>query len=143
LNFQLMIGTNVKIGSRCPIMDDGIKERKERGLPGIANCDTPSITAAKPDRKMDERVSKIFDALIVNAHGSDPVTLGGTDRLKKGFRTAMGVLDSGRTRSGAGYTPEDNIELLYRNAQLLRFDRVIRQIQQTITGRRNLTGWAA
>lgn len=67
----------------------------------IVPADTPGITVAKPDRKLGQRGTKTSDVIFDNVRVPESAILGGTERLNRGFRTAMKVLDRGRIHVGA------------------------------------------
>ncbi|OXT01433.1 acyl-CoA dehydrogenase [Notoacmeibacter marinus] len=67
----------------------------------IVPADTPGITVATPDRKMGQRGTKTSDVIFDDVRVPESAILGGPDRLHRGFRTAMKVLDRGRIHVGA------------------------------------------
>lgn len=67
----------------------------------LVPADTPGITVAAPDRKMGQRGTKTSDVIFEDVRVPESAIIGGPDKLNKGFRTAMKVLDRGRIHMGA------------------------------------------
>lgn len=67
----------------------------------LVPADTPGITVAAPDRKMGQRGTKTSDVIFDDVRVPESAIIGGPDKLNKGFRTAMKVLDRGRIHMGA------------------------------------------
>ena len=59
-------------------------------------ADTPGIHLGKPDKKLGQRGTRTCDVMLENVRLPESAIIGGPDRLNKGFRTAMQVLDRGR-----------------------------------------------
>ncbi|CTQ31258.1 acyl-CoA dehydrogenase family protein [Jannaschia rubra] len=67
----------------------------------IVPADTPGIQVGKPDRKLGQRGTKTSDVVFDGVRVPAEAMLGGPERLNRGFRTAMKVLDRGRIHIGA------------------------------------------
>ena len=67
----------------------------------LVEAGTPGITLGQPDRKMGQKGSHTCDVILDNVRVPASNIIGGPDRLNKGFKTAMKVLDRGRLHISA------------------------------------------
>ena len=67
----------------------------------LVEAGTPGITLGQPDRKMGQKGSHTCDVILDNVRVPAANIIGGPDRLNKGFKTAMKVLDRGRLHISA------------------------------------------
>ena len=77
----------------------------EKGAAGVSafliEAGTPGLTLGPPDRKMGQKGSHTCDVILDNVRVPAASIIGGPERLNKGFKTAMKVLDRGRLHISA------------------------------------------
>lgn len=77
----------------------------EKGAAGVSafliEAGAPGLTLGPPDRKMGQKGSHTCDVILDNVRVPAASIIGGPERLNKGFKTAMKVLDRGRLHISA------------------------------------------
>jgi len=78
---------------------------KQAGARGVSaflvDADSPGITLSKAYRKMGQQGAHVCDVIFEDCRVPQANIIGGTDRVNKGFRTAMKTLDRGRIHISA------------------------------------------
>lgn len=77
----------------------------EKGSAGVSaflvEAGAPGMSLGRPDSKMGQKGSQTCDVVLRDVHVPAANIIGGPDRLNKGFKTAMKVLDRGRLHISA------------------------------------------
>ena len=77
-------------------------ERGSRGISAIlVDTSTPGITLGSPNKKMGQQGAHVCDVIFDECRVPQENIIGGSDRLNKGFATAMQTLDRGRIHLSA------------------------------------------
>ncbi|MDZ7670852.1 MAG: acyl-CoA dehydrogenase family protein [Gammaproteobacteria bacterium] len=67
----------------------------------VVDAALPGIELGKPDRKMGQQGAHVCDVVFNDCRVPADAVIGGTDKLNKGFATAMKTLDRGRLHISA------------------------------------------
>jgi len=67
----------------------------------VVDASLPGIELGKPDRKMGQQGAHVCDVVFNDCRVPADAIIGGTDKLNKGFATAMKTLDRGRLHISA------------------------------------------
>ncbi len=78
------------------------KEKGSRGVSAfLVDADSPGLTLGQPYKKMGQQGAHICDVILDQCRVSKSKMIGGTEKLNRGFQTAMKTLDRGRLHISA------------------------------------------
>ena len=78
------------------------EEKGSRGVSAfLVDADSPGLSLSKPYKKMGQQGAHICDVILDQCRVPQSKMIGGTEKLNRGFQTAMKTLDRGRLHISA------------------------------------------